>query len=304
MTVLGQHLVNPAPQPGIDDGLMHARVPTALVRQLTEADAVAQQLVQVLLVDARARPCLTVLCRPRLGGDAIQRQVGGNLGGRADGQHLLEDAAHHRRLGVVDDQQAVLDIEAERRHATHPHPFALAGGDLVADALAGDLALELGEGQQDVEHQPPHRGGSVELLRDRHKRHAVALEHLDHLGEVGQAARQAVDLVDHHDVDLAALDVRHQAFQPRPIRVAAGEARVVVVVGHRNPTLGALAGDVGVASLLLRVDGVELLVKTLVRRHPAVDRAAFACLGRGDLGGVAHCAPALPFRPKNSGPDQ
>jgi hypothetical protein len=37
----------------------------------------------------------------------------------------------------------------------------------------------------------------------------VALKHIDHLGEVGQAARQAVDLVDHHDVDLAALDVCH-----------------------------------------------------------------------------------------------
>jgi len=42
----------------------------------------------------------------------------------------------------------------------------------------------------------------------------VAFEHFDHLGEIGQAARQAVDLVDHHDVDLAALDIRHQAFQP------------------------------------------------------------------------------------------
>jgi hypothetical protein len=114
------------------------------------------QLVQVLLVDARACPRLTVLCRPRLGGDAIQRQVGGNLGGRADGQHFLEDAPHHRRLGVVDDQQTVLDVEAERRHAPHPHPLALAGGDLVADALAGDLALELGEGQQHVEHQSSH----------------------------------------------------------------------------------------------------------------------------------------------------
>jgi len=80
----------------------------------------------------------------------------------------------------------------------------------------------------------------------------VAFEHFDHLGEVGQAARQAVDLVDHHDVDLAALDIRHQAFQPRPIRVAAREAGVVVVVGHRNPPLGSLAGDVGVARLLLR----------------------------------------------------
>ncbi len=51
------------------------------------------------------------------------------------------------------------------RDAAHPHPLALGGGDLVADALAGDLALKLGEGQQHVQHQSAHRGGGVELLR-------------------------------------------------------------------------------------------------------------------------------------------
>jgi len=127
----------------------------------------------------------------------------------------------------------------------------------------------------------------------------VALEHLDHLGEVGQAPRQAVDLVDHHDVDQPALDIGHQALQGRALGVAAGVAGVVVVVGHRNPALGALAGDEGVPGFLLRIDGVELLVEPLVRRHPAVDRTALARLGGGDF---RHQAP--PFRPKNSGPLQ
>ena len=34
---------------------------------------------------------------------------------------------------------------AERHRAAHPHALLLGGRDLVADALAGDLALELGE---------------------------------------------------------------------------------------------------------------------------------------------------------------
>jgi transposase len=38
-------------------------------------------------------------------------------------------------------------------------------GDLVANALADDLALELREGQQNVQGQAPHRGCRVELLR-------------------------------------------------------------------------------------------------------------------------------------------
>lgn len=150
--------------------------------------------------------------RPRLGGDAFQGQVDGNLGGRADGEHLLEDTAHHRSFGVIDDEQTLVHVVSQWRHATHPHPFALAGGDLVGDSFAGDFALELGERQQHVQHQPPHRGGSVELLCDRHKRHAVALEHLDHLGKVGKAAREAVNLVDHDNVDKTAFDVRHKAF--------------------------------------------------------------------------------------------
>lgn len=42
------------------------------------------------------------------------------------------------------------------------------------------------------------------------------------------------------------------------------------VVGHWNPALGPLADGIGVASLLLRIDGFEFLVKPFVRRHPAV----------------------------------
>ena len=119
----------------------------------------------------------------------------------------MEDVADQLGLAFVWDQPAVLDVVAKWRHAAHPHALALAGGDLVADALAGHLPLELGEGQEDVQHQPPHRRGGVELLRDRDEGHAIALEHIHHLGEIGEAACQAIDLVDHHDVDLAGLDV-------------------------------------------------------------------------------------------------
>jgi hypothetical protein len=116
------------------------------------------------------------------------------------------------------------------------------------------------EGQQDVQHQPPHRRGGVELLGHRDEGHALAFEHLHHLREVGQAARQPVDLVDHDDVDLARLDVGHQPLERRALHVAARERRIVVVVGHRNPPLGPLAGDVGMAGVALGVDGVVFLV--------------------------------------------
>jgi hypothetical protein len=92
-------------------------------------------------------------------------------------------------------------------------PLLAAGGDLVADALGRHLALELGEAEQDVQRQPPHRRGRVERLRDRDEGHAVPVEHLDQLGEVRQRAAEAVDLVDHHHVDQPVLDVLQQPLQ-------------------------------------------------------------------------------------------
>src|SRR3546814_20454675 len=73
------------------------------------------------------------------------------------------------------------------------HTLLLGGGDLVTDALARDLALELGEAEQHVEGQPAHRGRGVELLRDRNERDAVDVEHLYDLGEVAERAGQAVE---------------------------------------------------------------------------------------------------------------
>src|ERR1700730_12888941 len=62
---------------------------------------------------------------------------------------------------------------------------------LVADSFAGDLPLELGEGQKDIQGQPSHAGGGVELLGDRHERDAAAVKDVDELGKIGERARQA-----------------------------------------------------------------------------------------------------------------
>jgi hypothetical protein len=72
-------------------------------------------------------------------------------------------------LAVDDDELAVLRLIGERRHTAHPHPLLYRGGDLVADAFADDLALELREGQQHIQDQAPHRGRRVKLLRDRNE---------------------------------------------------------------------------------------------------------------------------------------
>ena len=113
---------------------------------------------------------------------------------RAQFRIAPEDQPDGRRLRLIDDQLAVLDVIAERHVAAHPHALLLRRRDLVADALAGDLALELGEREQHVERQAPHRGRGIELLRHRHKGRVVGVENVDNLGEIGKRPGQPVDL--------------------------------------------------------------------------------------------------------------
>ena len=64
---------------------------------------------------------------------------------RADAQEPLEDQPDELGLRLVHHQLAVDDVVAERWGAAHPHALAARRRELVADALADHLALELGE---------------------------------------------------------------------------------------------------------------------------------------------------------------
>src|SRR5690625_49978 len=168
--------------------------------------------------------------------------------------------ANQLGLALIGHQPAVCHVVSKWWYASHPHTLTLAGRDLVADTLTGDLAFELSKRQQDVQHQPTHRGRRVELLGDRHEGYAVALEHLDHLGKVRQAACQAVDLVDNDHVDHPRLDVRHHPFEGWALHIAAGEGRIIVVISYGYPALGALTGHVGMTRIALGINGVVFRV--------------------------------------------
>ncbi len=109
------------------------------------------------------------------------------------------------------------------------------------------------------------------------------VEDLDQLREIHQRAAEAVDLVDHDDVDQPVLDVGDQLLQRGAVQRAAGEAAVVVAVAQADPALGLLAGDVGLAGLPLGVEAVELHVEPFLARLAGVDGAAQAA-GRFGLG--------------------
>ncbi len=102
----------------------------------------------------------------------------------------------------------------------------------------------------------------------------MPVEHLDEPGKVHQGAAEAIDLVDHHDVDPAGLDVGEEAPQGRALQRAAGHAAIVVAVGHQEPAFRALAEDVGLASLALCVERVERLLQALLADLAGVDGAA------------------------------
>ena len=256
---------------------MLAGIDVALVLDLAAIEVVLQDQIQDA---ARERPAAGETATGALALLAADASPVEFLLEERDGAELgiaPEDHAHRLGLGLVDDQLAVPDVVAERDVAAHPHALGLRRRDLVADALAGDLALELGEREQHVERQPAHRRRRVELLRHRDERGAVRVEHVDDLGEVGQRARQPVDLVDDDDLHLAGLDVGEQPLERRPLHGAAGEAAVVIEVAHGDPAGVLLARDVGLARLALRIERVELLLEPLLGGLAGVD-------GAGDAG--------------------
>src|SRR6267142_6678924 len=137
-----------------------------LVDDLASIDPVLKHQIERAAGEWLAASPATGCARPQLAPDAAGVQLVLQQPDRAEIGIAAKNEAHGFRLALDDDELAVLCPIPERRHAAHPHPFLLRGGDLVSDALADDLALELREGLQNVEGQAPHRRGSVELLCD------------------------------------------------------------------------------------------------------------------------------------------
>ena len=114
---------------------------------------------------------------------------------------ILKDAPYQHGFGFVHDQPAVPRVITKRHKAAHPNATRAGCRHLVADALPDHFPLELREGKQDIQREAPHAGGGIEGLRDGNKGHVIRVEHLYQLSEIHQRARQAVDLIDHHNIN-------------------------------------------------------------------------------------------------------
>ena len=92
----------------------------------------------------------------------------------------------------------------------------------------------------------------------------MLVEQLHQLGEVGERPGEAVDLVDHDDIDLAGPHVCQEPLQGRPVGIAAGEATIVVFRADQRPAGMDLTADIGLRGIVLGIERIEVLLQPLV----------------------------------------
>src|SRR3984893_16291836 len=252
---------------------MLAGIELTFVRNLSGVNWVREQCVEMTAREGFAAALGAIRCR------AAFRPKPETVGLLLDPAHAAElpieseDAAHTVGLGRVDHERALARVIAQRDIAAHPHALLLRGGDLVADAFAGGLPLELGKGQQNIESPARHRAPRVELLRHRDERHSLGVEEFDQPSKIGERAGQPVDLIDDHDVDPAGPDVGDQMLQGGSLQIATGISAIVIAGSDQYPALVALAADEGLAGFALRRERVEFLLQSFFGGFAGVDRA-------------------------------
>jgi Fatty acid hydroxylase superfamily len=92
----------------------------------------------------------------------------------------------------------------------------------------------------------------------------MGIEQFDQLGKVGQRSREAVDLVDHDDVDLAGADIVQKPLQVGTIGRSSGIAAIVIARADQCPAGMGLALDIGRGCLELRIQRIKILILILL----------------------------------------
>ena len=172
-------------------------------------------------------------CRSRiaLGSKFQAGELGLEFADISQFEKKLKDCPDRLGFSLVDNERAVFSVISNGHPAAHPHSLLLGSGNLVADPLAGHLALELGKGQQNVKGQTPHGGGGVELLGDRDKGHAGCIEDFDDLGEIRQGAGEPGDLIDDDHIDRSGADVAEKFLEGRALHRSAGIPAIIIEGG-------------------------------------------------------------------------
>jgi pyrimidine deaminase RibD-like protein len=128
-------------------------------------------------------------------------------------------------------------------HHPSTYPFAWKRQSCPGCALPS-LPARIGKREKNIQRQPSHRCGGIELLGDRDKADALLIELLDDLGKVCQRACQPVDLVDYDGIFLteAGADLAQPALDREFCVLAVAEARKSIPEddGESHPCVGAV----------------------------------------------------------------
>ncbi len=221
------------------------------MRGLAEIGPVVQDEVEGASAHRLAPARFAGLERPALRDSPALCKVGAQRPNTTQLQVTLEDKADGLGLARIDDQLAVGHVIAEGRIAAHPDALLLGGRELVADTLAGDLTLELGERQQHVQGEAPME---VVVLNDcvtETKVTPLRSKHLHQPGKVHQRAAEPVDLVDYDHVDFPGFDVGKKLPQGRSFQRAAGVTAIVIADWNSDPAFRFLTNDISGTGLAL-----------------------------------------------------
>src|SRR5205807_4813456 len=126
----------------------------ALEDDLADVEPIAQKMGERAAGERDAANRAPGLERSHLGDDPPLAKVGHQQVEAAQLQIPPKDGSNALSLLFNHDDLALLRLISERGYAPDPQPLALGGRDLVSNTLGGDLPLELGKRQQDIEGQP------------------------------------------------------------------------------------------------------------------------------------------------------
>jgi hypothetical protein len=135
-SICGERRLNRVPKPLVDDRLVLARIDLALVADLAAVETVLQQRIKRAAGELLATTGGAVGPRSLLAPDPGAVELVAQRMNRLQREIALENVIDNLSLALIDDEPALLDVIAERRHAAHPHAFFLRGGDLVAHPLS------------------------------------------------------------------------------------------------------------------------------------------------------------------------
>src|SRR5690606_37693589 len=181
----------------------------------------------------------------------------------------LEERPHQRGLVLVDDELPRVRVRlVAERYAPSGTSAASTGPPLrLAQPLADDVALELGEARDHVVHELGERPTRPAGALQDHQLDAGLLQPVVEPHPVRHLAGEPVEARDHHHVYPALYAPREQAPQRGPLEAAAAHAEVVEALVEGDPALVLHGPHVVLAALALHVARGQVLL-------PARDRLA------------------------------